>query len=153
MTAHFFPSGSRRKRSPNRNSRKWQTKHYTPFIALPKARRNTLGNFKKFPSEEFTLPISLALAERFNIQSEHTREKHIWNSSVKIKQGKQNGVGGGKKHGVIRNTDLHSKLSLCNGTGFAIQFIFTIYKYCCPGKRLNDSIITWGYCTHSGTFA
>lgn len=66
---------------------------------------------------------------------------------------KQNGVGGGKKYGVIRNTDLHGELSLCNGTGFDIQFIFAIYKYCCPGKRLNDSIITWGYCTHSGTFA
>lgn len=33
----------------------------------------------------------------------NTREKHISNTSMKIKQGKQNGVGGGKKHGVIRN--------------------------------------------------
>lgn len=31
MTAHFFPSGSGRKRSPNRNLHKWQTKHY-PWI-------------------------------------------------------------------------------------------------------------------------
>lgn len=60
---------------------------------------------------------------------------------------------GGKKHGVIRKTDLHREASFCNGTGFDIQSIFAIYKYCCPGKRLNDSIITWGYCTHSGTFA
>lgn len=52
----------------------------------------------KFPSEEFTLSISLALAEHFNIQSEYTMEKHIWNSSLKIKEGKQSGVGGGKKH-------------------------------------------------------
>lgn len=79
----------------------------------------------KFPSEEFTLSISLALAECFNIQSEYTIEKYIWNSSLKIKEGKQSGKG--VERNVIRNADLHRELSLCNGTGLisnlSLQYI------------------------------
>lgn len=65
----------------------------SPLELFPRHEETHLETLKF--RNEFTLSITPALAECFNIQSEHTREKHIWNSSMKIKQGKQNGVGGG----------------------------------------------------------
>lgn len=52
---------------------------------------------------------------------------------------------------MIRNPDLHRELCLCNGTDFDIPFISAMYKYCCPGKRLNDYYNSG--LLHSGTFA
>lgn len=97
MTANFLPTDSRRNISPNRNLHKSRQSTCTLIWPLytsqgMKKHLETL----KFPSEEFTLSISLALAECFNIQSEYTIEKCIWNSSLKIKEGKQSGEGSGK---------------------------------------------------------